>query len=135
VAIGLLVFMLLLAVVLALLARRRMRFLPGPEQALTSVTRVASRFGYRHLPTQTVYEYTGTLAEIVPRVAPELHIVARAKVEATYGARRPEGEGLLALRAAWRRARTGLLRLALRRRARRGPRGLSRPPRGSDRPG
>ncbi|MBA2254919.1 MAG: DUF3488 domain-containing protein [Chloroflexi bacterium] len=131
VAIVLVGFVLLLALSLAMLARRRIRFVPGPEQAFNSVTRVASRFGYAPLPTQTVYEYAGTLADVVPRVAPELHIVARAKVEAAYAARQPEGEGLLALRAAWRRARTGLLRLALRRRRRRGPRNLSRPPGGS----
>jgi transglutaminase-like putative cysteine protease len=130
IALALLGVVLLMALALTFTARRRMRFVIGPEQAYRSVTTIASRFGYRPLPTQTAYEYAGTLAEVVPRVAPELHVVATAKVEATYGRRTPDSEGLLALRAAWRRARTGLLRLAVRRGgSRRGPRRLSRTPR------
>lgn len=118
-----------LIVLLAVIARRRMRLTTAPEHAYRSVTRIASRFGYAPLPTQTAYEYAGVLAEVVPRVAPELQVVARAKVEATYAARSPEAEGLLALRAAYRRLRIGLLRLVLKRRRSSPRRGLRRPSR------
>jgi transglutaminase-like putative cysteine protease len=88
---------------------------PEPEAVYRGVARLAGRFGYGPSPTQTAYEYAGTLAEIVPTVRGELQTVARAKVEATYAARAPQGDALFALRDAYRRLRVNLLRLAFRR--------------------
>jgi hypothetical protein len=91
---------------------------PEPEAVYRGVARLAGRFGYGPGPTQTAYEYAGTLSEVVPTVRAELQMVARAKVETTYAARPPRGEALLALRDAYRRLRINLLRLAFRRRRR-----------------
>ncbi len=88
---------------------------PEPEAVYRGVARLAGRFGYGPSPTQTAYEYAGTLGEIVPTVRGELQTVARAKVEATYAARPPQGDALYALRDAYRRLRVNLLRLAFRR--------------------
>ena len=94
---------------------------PAPDLAYRGVARLAGRFGYGPRPTQTAYEYAGSLGELVPRVRTDLEVVARAKVQATYAAR-PAADDLLAgLRDAYRRVRVGLLRLAVRR-ARRGRR-------------
>ena len=97
----------------------------GPRGATTAdgaygtVTRIASRFGFGPRPAQTVYEYAGTLGDVLPGVRPELETVARAKVESVY-ARQVIGEEQLAiLGAAQRRLRVGLLRLAFRRKERR----------------
>jgi hypothetical protein len=84
------------------------------ESAWSGIARFAARFGYRLQPTQTPYEYTSSLARVVPGVRSELEVVARAKVEATYARRTPGGEGLATLRRAYRRARLGLIRLFFR---------------------
>ena len=55
------------------------------DDAYGTVTRLASRFGFGPRPTQTVYEYAGTLGEVLPTARPELETVARAKVETAYG--------------------------------------------------
>jgi hypothetical protein len=100
----------------------------GPRGATTAdaaygmVTRIASRLGFAPRPTQTVYEYAGTLGDVLPDVRPELETVARAKVESVYARQVLDGERLDGLRAAQRRLRVALLRLVLRRRnRRRGP--------------
>ncbi|MGH2408461.1 MAG: DUF4129 domain-containing protein, partial [Candidatus Limnocylindrales bacterium] len=67
--------------------------------------------------SQTAYEYAAGLGDLVPGARPELELVARAKVEATYARRQPEPDALLLLRAAYRRLRVRLLSLALRRRS------------------
>jgi len=86
------------------------------DRAYGSVTRIASRFGFGPRPGQTVYEFAGALGDVLPAVRPELQTVARAKVESVY-ARQVLGEERLAgLRAAQRRLRVSLLRLAFRRR-------------------
>lgn len=117
----------LLAVIVAAIAavvwRRGPRGPVSAEGTYGSVTRLASRFGFAPRPTQTVYEYAGALAEVLPTVRPELETVARAKVEVAYGGRVLGDEGLRSLREAHRRLRIGLLRLLARRvRRRRGPR-------------
>ena len=96
------------------------------DSAYGMVTRLATRFGFGPRPNQTVYEYAGALADILPDARPELETVARAKVEVAYGGRRLGAERLTALRDAQRRLRTSLLRLAIRRDRRPGrrPRGL-----------
>jgi transglutaminase-like putative cysteine protease len=89
------------------------------DQAYRTVTRIASRFGFAPRPTQTVYEFAGTLGEVLPNARPELETVARAKVETAYGRTVLESDRLQALRDAERRLRVSLLSLAFRRRDRR----------------
>lgn len=86
-----------------------------PEQAYRGMERIARRFGHGARPSQTVYEYAGDLAELLPRVRNELHVVATAKVQATYAPGGAEGEILEAMRRAYRRVRIALVRLLLRR--------------------
>jgi transglutaminase-like putative cysteine protease len=97
----------------------------GPRGATTAdaaygmVTRIASRLGFGPRPAQTVYEYAGTLGEVLPDVRPELETVARAKVESVYAREVLGPERVEGLRAAQRRLRVALLRLVFRRRDRR----------------
>ncbi len=114
---ALIVIVLLVLVVggLALFARRRRLGYAEPDLAYRGMARLATRFGYGPTPTQTAYEYAGTLGEVLPAVRTELQLVARAKVETTYARRRPDGEMRAKLRAAYRRIQIGLLRLVLRR--------------------
>lgn len=92
----------------------------GPREvtadgAWRSVTVMARRLGFGPRPTQTVYEYSAALAEVLPGVRPELETVARAKVEVAYGHRQLGEDRLRAVRAATARLRLGLLQLVLRR--------------------
>ena len=82
------------------------------------VAGLAARFGLGPRPSQTVYEYAGSLGEVLPRACPQLETVARAKVEVVYGGRVLGADRLAALRDAQRRLRVNLLRLAFRRRRR-----------------
>jgi hypothetical protein len=109
------------AVGLLLLWMRRARPLERPDAAYRSVVKLASRLGYRPRPTQTVYEYTGMLAEVVPKARDPLGVVATAAVEATYGRRQLGTARLVSLSAAHRRVRQALLRLAFKWPRRRGP--------------
>lgn len=116
--VGLLLLM-VVAVVAFLAWRRGPRGPTSPDGAYGTVTRIASRFGFGPRPAETVYEYATSLGQILPDARPELQTVARAKVESTY-ARQVLGEDRLAsLRAAQRRLRVSLLRLAFRRKERR----------------
>ena len=90
-----------------------------PDHAYRTVTRLASRFGFGPRPTQTVYEFAGGLGEVLPIARPELEMVARAKVETSYGRSVLGEDRLRALRVAERRLKLNLLRLAFRRRERR----------------
>lgn len=99
--------------VTVILPRRRRRLL-SPEVAYSGIARLASRFGYSPRPAQTVYEYTQMLGGLVPAAVPDLELVARAKVEATYGHRALAGIRMRALAGAYGRLRVSLLRLALR---------------------
>jgi transglutaminase-like putative cysteine protease len=94
-----------------------LRRFPGgsPEFAYRGVASLAARFGHGPKPTQTAYEFTSSLSDVVPGVTQDLHVVARARVESVYGRRSPEGEGVTALRSAYQHARVGLLRLVFRR--------------------
>jgi transglutaminase-like putative cysteine protease len=91
----------------------------SPDDAWRSVARLAGRFGFGPRPQQTVYEYAGSLSEVLPASKPELQTVARAKVETAYGRRELGGDGMRTLRDAQRRLRLSLLGLAFRRRERR----------------
>jgi hypothetical protein len=88
----------------------------GPDGAWRGITGIATRLGRGPMPTQTPYEYSLTLERVVPRVAQDLRTVADAKVAATYGPDRAARGSGAALRAAYARARTGLLALLFRRR-------------------
>ncbi|MDQ3554316.1 MAG: transglutaminaseTgpA domain-containing protein, partial [Chloroflexota bacterium] len=107
---------LLVVAALVLVARIRRMPAPEPDLAYRGMARLAGRFGYGPTPTQTAYEYAGSLSELLPGVRNELTVVARAKVETTYAQRPPDSAMLEQLRAAYRRVRIGLLRLILRRR-------------------
>lgn len=94
--------------------RRRPIRLDEPETVYRNVVRLASRLGYKPRPTQTVYEYTGMLADVLPRARDSLGVVAMATVEVSYGRRKLGSERLLTLAAAQRMVRAALLRLAIR---------------------
>ncbi len=117
-----------LALVVGFLVRRVPRQLDA-ETAWRSVTRLAARLGAAPRPTQTVYEYSAALADLVPTARPELETVARAKVEVTYGRRVLGTDRLAALRRATARLRVRLLTLLVRRPQWR-PRARSRRPPG-----
>jgi hypothetical protein len=89
-----------------------------PDAVWRGIARTAGRLGFGPRPQQTVYEYAGSLGEMLPANRPELQTVARAKVEVAYGRRELSGDALRTLRDAQRRLRVGLLRLAFRRGAR-----------------
>ena len=114
----------LLAIIVAAIAavvwQRGPRGPISAEGTYGSVTRLASRLGFAPRPNQTVYEYAGALADVLPTVRPELETVARAKVEVVYGGRVLGDDRMRSLREAHRRLRVGLLRLLARRVRRRG---------------
>ncbi len=89
------------------------------DDAYGTVTRIASRFGFGPRPNQTVYEYAGVLGDVLPTVRPELETVATAKVESVYAREILGDERRASLKAAQRRLRVSLLRLAFRRKQRR----------------
>ncbi len=118
--IGMTILLLVIVCALAFIAWQR-----GPRSGTTAdhayrtVTRLASRFGFGPRATQTVYEFSGSLGEVLPIARPELELVAHAKVETAYGRGILSDDRLQALRAAERRLKLNLLRLAFRRRDRR----------------
>ncbi len=86
-----------------------------PELAYRGVTSLATRLGYGPRPSQTAYEFAAGLGELVPVAREDLHLIATAKVEATYGQRNAGDMMLRQLGVAYRRVRLGLLRLLMRR--------------------
>ena len=110
------VFLAVLAVAAALIVFARRRRLPaGGQLTFDSVAKMATRFGYGPQPSQTAYEYANSLALVVPSVRDELRVVATAKVESVYAKREPSEELKLRLLIAYRRVRTSLIRLFVRR--------------------
>jgi transglutaminase-like putative cysteine protease len=113
---------LLLAIVvggLAFLAwQRGPRTASEPEIVWRSIVRLAGRFGFAPRPSQTVFEYTSALGEVLPNARPDLQTVARAKVEVAYGRGHLGDDRLRSLRDAQRRLRVALLGLLFRRRER-----------------
>jgi transglutaminase-like putative cysteine protease len=91
----------------------------APDAVYGMVARIAGRFGYGPRPSQTVYEYAGSLGDVLPSVRPELTLVAAAKVESTYAHRDLGADTLRQLGAAQRRLRVRLLGLLFRRDGRR----------------
>ncbi len=118
----------ILAIGIGALAFAAYRRSPGrpmdPEQAWGSVSRLASRFGLGPRPSQTVYEYAGSLGDAVPAARIELTTIARAKVEVAYGKRDLGTDGMRMIANAYRRLRFAILGVVLRRgfRRRRGGR-------------
>jgi hypothetical protein len=103
-----------LALALFVLWRRRSRRPEGPDAVYRDVVRLASRLGHRPQPTQTVYEYTGMLSDVVPQARGSLGVVAAATVDVRYGKRQLSSERLAFLAAAHQIVRKSLLRLAFR---------------------
>jgi transglutaminase-like putative cysteine protease len=95
-----------------------------PDLAWRTIGRLAGRFGFAPRPTQTVYEFAGSLGEVIPVAREDLQTVARAKVEVVYGRTTLSKDRMRTLREANRRLRVTLLRLLFRRRRRRGVRGI-----------
>jgi transglutaminase-like putative cysteine protease len=95
----------------------RLRRLPGADSGLAylGIVSLATRLGYGPHPTQTEFEYAGTLSESIPSVRDDLYLVADARVETAYGQRDIEASRVGGLRRAYARIRTALLRLSLRR--------------------
>jgi hypothetical protein len=118
VAIGLLLLV-VVSIVAYLAWRRGPRGATSADAAYGMVTQIASRLGFGPRPNQTVYEYAGTLGDVLPDVRPELHTVAHAKVESIYAREVLGAERLQRVREAQRRLRVSLLRLAFRRKERR----------------
>ena len=85
----------------------------GPEAAWRGVSGLAALFGFGPRPSQTVFEYAGSLGDVLPTARPELQTVAGAKVAVAYGRQDLDAARLRAVRDAHRRLRVGLLRLAL----------------------
>ncbi len=104
-----------LLVLAAVWLRRRLARPVQPEVVYRTVVGMAGRLGHPRRPTQTVYEYLGSLSDAVPTARPELQLVARSTVETTYGRRRLPPDRLAALGEAQRRLRVALLRLVFRR--------------------
>lgn len=105
----------LVLVFAAMWLRRRLGRPAQPEAVYRSVVAMAGRLGHPRRPTQTVYEYLGSLSDAVPSARPELQLVARSTVETAYGRHRLSPDRLAALGEARRRLRLVLLRLLFRR--------------------
>lgn len=114
---------LLLAIAMGALAfiawQRGPRTTVEPDTVYRSLVGLARRFGFAPRPSQTIFEYTGALGEILPGARPDLQTVADAKVEVAYGRRELGPERLRSLRDAQRRLRVAMLGLLFRRRQRR----------------
>jgi hypothetical protein len=112
----LLLLLALLALIALVVAYRRLRSVPGRDADLLyrAIAALAARVGYGARPAQTPYEFTATLTEAVPSARQDLQAVARAKVEATYARRPPEGDALDELVESFRRAKRALVGLVLR---------------------
>ena len=97
------IIVLVIPAVTALLAlavvwlRRRLARPVQPDVVYRTVAGMAGRLGHPRRPTQTVYEYLGSLSDAVPTARPELQLVARSTVETTYGRRRLPPDRLAAL--------------------------------------
>lgn len=89
----------------------------GPDAVYGRITGLARRLGFAPRPSQTILEFTGALGEELPAVRPELHLVAEAKMESTYGRRVLGPDRLRGLWNAERRIRLAMLRLVFRKRS------------------
>jgi hypothetical protein len=116
------IILLIGVIALAFAAVRRTPSRPmHPDQAWGSVARLAARFGLGPRPSQTVYEYAGSLGDAVPAARVELTTIARAKVEVAYGKHDLGSDRLRNVAIAYQRLRYALLGVILRRGLRRRP--------------
>jgi len=99
--------------------QRGPRTVAEPDAVWRGVVGLARRFGFAPRPSQTVFEYSAALGEVLPNARPDLQTVARAKVEVAYGRGRLGDDRLRTLRDAQRRLRIALLALIFHRRERR----------------
>ena len=106
----------LVILVLTALLLVRLRRLPEGDGGLAygRIAGLATRLGYGPHPSQTEFEYAASLSDALPSVRQELYLVAHARVEKRYGLRDVAGERRAALRHAYARIRTALLRLGWR---------------------
>jgi hypothetical protein len=106
----------LVILVMTALLLVRLRRLPGGSDDLAygRIAGLATRLGYGPHPSQTELEYAASLSDTLPSVRHELYLVAHARVEKRYGLRDVAGERRAALRHAYARIRTALLRLGWR---------------------
>ncbi len=127
---GFVVIGLLLAAIMGVLVivawQRGPRTPQEPDRVYGGVVGLARRFGFGPRPNQTVYEYAGSLGEVLPGARPDLNTVAQAKVEVAYGRRTLEPARIDALRQAQRHLRVALLSLIFHRSERKA-RGRNRP--------
>lgn len=100
--------------------RRTPRKPMHPDKAWGSLASLATRFGLGPKPSQTVYEYAGTLGDAVPGARVELTTIARAKVEVAYGQRDLGVDRLKRIAEAYQRLRFAILGVVVRRVLRRG---------------
>lgn len=113
-----LVLLAVLVVVGALVGHRRSRRSPGRDADLLyrAIVALAVRVGFRPRATQTPFEVSAMIGKAVPAVRHDLETVARAKVRASYaGGSREEGVPDELLHS-FRRVRSALIWLRLRRR-------------------
>jgi transglutaminase-like putative cysteine protease len=105
-----------LTVLVGLLLFFRLRRLPAGDGGLAyrGIVDMATRLGYGPHPSQTEYEYADALSETLPQIREDLHLVAEVRVETAYGQRQVDADRQGALRRAYARIRTTLMRLSLR---------------------
>ncbi len=108
--------LLLVATTVLLLFRLRRLPMGDGGMAYGGIVRLATRLGYGPHPAQTEYEFAASLSETLPAVREDLYVVTSARVETAYGKRQLDDAGRMALRQAYRRIRSALLRISLRRR-------------------
>jgi hypothetical protein len=113
-----LVLLAVLVALAALVALRRSRRVPGRDADLLyrAIVALAAQVGFRPRAAQTPYEVSAMIGKVVPAVQRDLESVARAKVRASYaGGSREDGvpDELL---FSFRRVRSALVWLGLRRR-------------------
>ncbi len=106
--------LIVLALVLVTWARLRWGTSNSPTVAFSGVARLASRFGYAPRPAQTVYEYATMLGDVLPSARPDLEVVARARVETTYGHHVLGRDRAAAVRRSYARLRVRLFGLLFR---------------------
>lgn len=110
----------LMLVVIGGLLLYRVRRGPMTDEgaAYRALVRLATRLGHGPHPAQTEYEYAASLSVTLPQVRDDLYLVAASRVESRYGQHTLDGGRHAALKRAYIRIRTALLRLSIR--ARRG---------------
>ncbi len=111
---GLLLLVLVAVVGVILFVRFRRLARADGDVAYRGIVSMATRLGHGPHPAQTEYEYAGSLSETIPTVREDIYLVVGARVESAYAQRSVQDGQRGALRRAYARVRTALLRLSLR---------------------